>query len=71
MLEGISEEASEVIPELLVVPPPPPRRTPPSLQSVSPAPETPARPPSATLNEFIPPPLEGNGLVTSVRLSAL
>ncbi|KAM7388539.1 hypothetical protein PAMP_024706 [Pampus punctatissimus] len=53
VLEGVTEE---VIPELLVVPPPPPRRIVPSAESEGLAPETPARPPSVTLNDFIPPP---------------
>ncbi|XP_042271466.1 titin [Thunnus maccoyii] len=54
--EGTTEEGSEVVPELLVVPPPPPRRIIPDPESVDPAPETPDRPPSVTLNDFIPPP---------------
>ncbi|CAK6956042.1 titin [Scomber scombrus] len=69
VVEGISEEGSEVIPELLMVPPPPPRRTPSSSDSVGTAPDTPARPPSAILNEFIPPPLEDNEIPAPVDFS--
>ncbi|KAM7410317.1 hypothetical protein PAMA_001657 [Pampus argenteus] len=55
LLEGLTAESSEVIPELLLVPPPPPRRIVPSPESEGLAPETPARPSSVSLNDFIPP----------------
>uniref|UniRef100_UPI0037E95F5B FYN-binding protein 1 isoform X2 n=1 Tax=Semicossyphus pulcher TaxID=241346 RepID=UPI0037E95F5B len=57
VLEGITEEGSDPVPELLVVPPPPPKRVLPDSESLGPAPEKPDRPPSVNLNEFIPPPL--------------
>ncbi|XP_018525719.1 FYN-binding protein 1 isoform X2 [Lates calcarifer] len=56
MSEGINEEGSDAIPELLVVPPPPPRMVLPDPEFLGPALEKPARPPSVNLNEFIPPP---------------
>lgn len=54
--EGISEEGSNPIPELLVVPPPPPRKVLPDPESLGPAPEKPDRPPSVNLSGFNPPP---------------
>ncbi|KAL7397365.1 hypothetical protein ABVT39_020807 [Epinephelus coioides] len=60
VLEGISEEGSNPISELLVVPPPPPKKILQNTGSLDPTPEEPGRPPSVSLNEFIPPPLEGN-----------
>lgn len=56
VLEGITEEGSDPIPELLVVPPPPPKRALPDPESLGPAPDKPDRPPSVNLSEFIPPP---------------
>lgn len=59
VLEGIAEEGSDAVPELLVVPPPPPRKALPDTESLGPAPEKPERPPSVNLSEFIhPPPLQ-------------
>ncbi|KAJ4943288.1 hypothetical protein JOQ06_005792 [Pogonophryne albipinna] len=55
-LEGITEEGSEPVPELLVVPPPPPKRLLPDPESLGVAPEKPHRPPSVNLRQFIPPP---------------
>ncbi|KAK1897549.1 FYN-binding protein 1 [Dissostichus eleginoides] len=55
-LEGITEEESDPVPELLVVPPPPPKRLLPDPESLGVAPEKPQRPPSVNLSEFIPPP---------------
>ncbi|KAI4829248.1 hypothetical protein KUCAC02_023304, partial [Chaenocephalus aceratus] len=55
-LEGITEEGSDPVPELLVVPPPPPKRLRPDPESLGVAPEKPHRPPSVNLREFIPPP---------------
>ncbi|XP_034085684.1 FYN-binding protein 1 isoform X2 [Gymnodraco acuticeps] len=55
-LEGITEEGSDPVPELLVVPPPPPKRLLPDPESLGVAPEKPHRPPSVNLREFIPPP---------------
>ncbi|KAF3835073.1 hypothetical protein F7725_027631 [Dissostichus mawsoni] len=55
-LEGITEEGSDPVPELLVVPPPPPKRLLPDPESLGVAPEKPHRPPSVNLSEFIPPP---------------
>jgi len=61
VLEGITEEGIEAVPELLNVPPPPPRKAQPELP-LDPAPETPDIPPSDDLSGFIPPTpfLEGN-----------
>ncbi|XP_033937725.1 uncharacterized protein [Pseudochaenichthys georgianus] len=55
-LEGITDEGSDPVPELLVVPPPPPKRLRPDPESLGVAPEKPHRPPSVNLWEFIPPP---------------
>ncbi|XP_051803662.1 FYN-binding protein 1 isoform X2 [Acanthochromis polyacanthus] len=49
VLEGITEEGSDAIPELLVVPPPPPRKALPDIESLGPAPEKPATPPDVNL----------------------
>ncbi|KAM4629330.1 uncharacterized protein ACJ7VT_001673 [Polymixia lowei] len=62
MLEGITEEGSDVIPELLDVPPPPPRKSLPDPQSLGPTPVKPARPPSADQTAYLPPPLEDNAV---------
>ncbi|XP_070688259.1 FYN-binding protein 1 [Pempheris klunzingeri] len=61
-LEGVTEEGSDPIPELLVVPPPPPRMVLPDPESLGPAPEKPERPPSVDLSDFVPlpPPVEEN-----------
>lgn len=58
VLEGITEEGSNPKPELLVVPPPPPKKILQNTESLGPTLEKPDRPPSVSLNEFIPPPLE-------------
>lgn len=55
VLEDITEEGSDAIPELLVVPPPPPRKVLPDIDSLGPAPEKPATPPDVNLSKFIPP----------------
>ncbi|XP_051232880.1 FYN-binding protein 1 isoform X1 [Dicentrarchus labrax] len=62
VLEGITEEGSDAVPELLMVPPPPPRKVLPDHESLGPAPAKPDRPPSVNLSEFIPSPpsLEDN-----------
>ncbi|XP_029988309.1 fibrous sheath CABYR-binding protein isoform X2 [Sphaeramia orbicularis] len=60
VLEGITEEGSNDIPELLVVPPPPPKKPLPDPESLGPAPEKATRPPSVDLSTFIPPPLVEN-----------
>ncbi|XP_028259325.1 proteoglycan 4 isoform X2 [Parambassis ranga] len=56
VLEGITEEGHDAIPELLVVPPPPPRKVLADMESLGPVPEKPDRPPYVDLSEFIPPP---------------
>ncbi|XP_063747957.1 FYN-binding protein 1 isoform X2 [Eleginops maclovinus] len=56
VLEGITEEGSDPIPELLVVPPPPPKRPLPDVESLGVSPEKPHRPPSVNLIQSIPPP---------------
>lgn len=69
-LEGITEDGSDPVPELLVVPPPPPRKVLPVPESLGPAPEKPERPPSVNLNEFsLLPPVEYNGVATIVTLT--
>lgn len=55
VLEGITEEGPDAIPELLVVPPPPPKKVLPDVESLGPAPEKPATPPDVNLSKFIPP----------------
>ncbi|XP_008291342.1 FYN-binding protein-like [Stegastes partitus] len=55
VLEGITEEGSDPIPELLVVPPPPPRKLLPDIDSLGPSPEKPDTPPTVTLSDYIPP----------------
>ncbi|XP_042340036.1 vegetative cell wall protein gp1-like [Plectropomus leopardus] len=63
VLEGITGEGSSPVPELLVVPPPPPKKVLPNPESLVPVHDKPDRPPSVTLNEFIPPALlEDNGI---------
>ena len=63
VLEGINEEGSDAVPELLTIPPPPPRKVLPDPEALGPAPETPARPPSLNPSEFIPPPpVDDNGV---------
>ncbi|XP_041861221.1 bromodomain-containing protein 4 isoform X2 [Melanotaenia boesemani] len=54
VLEGITEEGTDGIPELLVIPPPPPRRALPDLESPDPVPVEPHTYPSPSL--FFPPP---------------
>ncbi|XP_065812101.1 FYN-binding protein 1 isoform X2 [Labrus bergylta] len=56
VIEGITEEGIDPIPELLVVPVPPPKKVLPDPESLGPAPEKPDRPPSVNLSRFIPPP---------------
>lgn len=72
VLEGITEEGSDPVPEMLVVPPPPPRKVLSDPESLGPAPEKPDRPPFVNLSEFIPPPpLEDNGVAIIVTLTTL
>lgn len=69
ILEGITEEGHDAIPELLVVPPPP-RKFLPDVESLGPVPEKPDRPPYVDLSEFIPPPpVENNGVASTVALT--
>lgn len=70
VLEGVTEEGSDPIPEMLVVPPPPPRKVLPDPESLGSAPEKPERPPSVSLSEFIPP-VEDNGVTSIMTLTAL
>ncbi|XP_068569072.1 FYN-binding protein 1-like [Cebidichthys violaceus] len=55
VLEGITEEGPDPIPELLVVPPPL-KKVLPDPESLGPTPEKPGRPHSVNLSQFIPPP---------------
>lgn len=67
MLEGITEEGCDPVPELLVIPPPPPRNLLPDPESLISAPEKPDRPSSVDLNEYTHSPhLEDNGKATIV-----
>lgn len=63
VLEDITEEGPDVVPELLVVPPPPPRKLLPDHESPGPAFEKPDRP-SVHVGEIIPLP-EDNGTTIS------
>lgn len=63
-LEGITEERPD--PGMLVVPPPPPKKPLPDPESLGAAPEKPDRPPSVDLSQFVPPPLEVNGVAAIV-----
>ncbi|XP_040895595.1 arginine-glutamic acid dipeptide repeats protein isoform X2 [Toxotes jaculatrix] len=66
VLEGITGEGTDVVPELLVVPPPPPRKILPDPRSLGPSPEKSARPSSVNMSEFIhPPPVEENEIPAS------
>ncbi|XP_071343069.1 FYN-binding protein 1 isoform X2 [Trachinotus anak] len=56
VLEGMTEEGSAAVPDLLVVPPPPPKKVLLDPESLGPAPVKPARPPSVNLSGFTPPP---------------
>lgn len=56
LLEDITDEGSNAIPELLVVAPPPPKKLLPDLDLEAPASEKPDRPSSINLGELIPPP---------------
>ncbi|XP_034439701.1 FYN-binding protein 1 isoform X2 [Hippoglossus hippoglossus] len=70
VLEGVSEEGSDVVPELFVVPPPPPRKVLPDPESLGPAPEKPDRPPYVHLSELIPlPPAEDNDVSATLEFS--
>lgn len=67
VLEGITEEGSEPVPELLVVPPPPPRKVLQDPESLVSAPEKPDRP----LSVISLPPEEFNGEAIIFTLTAL
>lgn len=70
VLEGVTEEGSNPVPELLVVPPPPPKKVIPDPKSLGPAPKKPDRPPFVNLNDFIPPPpLEDNEILAPPEFS--
>ncbi|XP_069378459.1 FYN-binding protein 1 isoform X2 [Paralichthys olivaceus] len=70
VLEGLSEEGSDAVPELFVLHPPPPRKVLPDPESLGPAPEKPDRPPYVNLNEFIPPPpVEDNDVSAPMEFS--
>lgn len=67
VLEGIAEEGSDAIPELMVVPPPPPRKPLPHPESLGPAPEKPSRPPSLSLTTSRPSTPEDSGEVITLK----
>lgn len=64
VLEDITEEGPDAVPEVLVVPPPPPRKLLPDHESPGPAFEKPERPSSIYMGEIIPTP-EDNGTTIS------
>ncbi|XP_068448894.1 FYN-binding protein 1 [Clinocottus analis] len=70
-LEGIAEERSGAIPELMVVAPPPPKRVLPDPESLGPTPEKPSRPLSVQMGHFIPPtpPVVDDGIIAPLKLS--
>ncbi|KAG7513816.1 FYN-binding 2 isoform X1 [Solea senegalensis] len=63
VLNSITEEGSDLVPEMLAVPPPPPKKVLPDPKTLGPAPEKPDRPPFVNLSNFIPPPVEDNAVI--------
>ncbi|KAM8889131.1 uncharacterized protein ACB058_007569 [Synchiropus picturatus] len=58
-LGGVSTELAGVIPRPQMAPPPPPKKALPDLDTLGPAPEKPARPPTVNLFNFSPPLVNG------------
>ncbi|XP_056233722.1 uncharacterized protein LOC130170470 [Seriola aureovittata] len=69
VLGGISEEGSDVLPEVLVVPRPPPKKVFPDRKSLGPPPPKPTRPLSVNLSDFSPPAVEDEEILARPDLS--